>query len=75
MIKSGSQVLGKQRSRFNLTRKEMLKKLNEQRDETAQFIEATKGASNEKSSTKKGTMRNSEITNNLTAIRDFATNM
>ena len=32
MIKSGSQVLGKCRSRLNISRKEMLKQLNEKKD-------------------------------------------
>lgn len=40
MIKSGSQVLGKCRSRLNLSRKEMLKKLNDKNDKISHMVEA-----------------------------------
>lgn len=67
MIKSGSQVLGKCRSRLNISRKEMLKQLNDKKDKMSQLVEAahaTRCTSNEKStSTKKP--NHSEIINNF----------
>ena len=56
MIKSGSQVLGKCRSRIKLQRKEMNKILNDKKDQISQLVEAAQArcTSNEKTtSTKK----------------------
>lgn len=68
MIKSGSQVLGKCRSRLNISRKEMLKQLNDKKDKMSQLVEAaqhaTRCTSNEKTtSTKK--QNHSEAINNF----------
>lgn len=54
MIKSGSQVLGKCRSRFNLSRREMLKQLNDKKEKMSHMVEAahaTRPISNERDST------------------------
>jgi len=72
MIKSGSQVLGKCRSRLNLSRKEMLKKLNDKNDKISHMVEAahaTRPTSNERSSTKKPTP--TEIVSNLSLSKDL----
>ena len=72
MIKSGSQVLGKCRSRLNLSRKEMLKKLNDKNDKISHMVEAaqaTRPTSNERSSTKKPNP--SEIVSNLSISKDL----
>lgn len=56
MIKSNSTVLGKTRPRVNITRREMLKQLNEQKDKMSAMVEAahaTRPTSNERSSNKK----------------------
>ena len=56
MIKSGSQVLGKARPRVNMSRKEMMKQLNDQKEQMSAMFEAahaTRTTSNEKSSNKK----------------------
>lgn len=39
MIKSGSGVLGKPRTRIDISRKEMLKKLNEKNDQISDLVE------------------------------------
>ena len=72
MIKSGSQVLGKCRSRLNLSRKEMLKKLNDKNDKISHMVEAahaTRPTSNERSSTKKPNP--TEIVSNLSLSKDL----
>jgi len=72
MIKSGSQVLGKCRSRLNLSRKEMLKKLNDKNDKISHMVEAahaTRPTSNERSSTKKPT--HTDIVSNLSISKDL----
>ena len=56
MIKSGSQVLGKPRPRVNMSRREMLTRLNDQKEQMSAMFEAahaTRTTSNEKSSNKK----------------------
>ena len=56
MIKSGSQVLGKPRPRVNMSRREMVKHLNDQKEQMSAMIEAahvTRTTSNERSSQKK----------------------
>lgn len=72
MIKSGSQVLGKCRSRLNLSRKEMLKKLNDKNNKISHMVEAahaTRPTSNERSSTKKPNP--TEIVSNLSLSKDL----
>lgn len=69
MIKSGSQVLGKTRPRLNITRKEMLKQLNDKGEKMSELVKAaqhaTRCTSNEKTtSTKKA--NHSEVINNFT---------
>lgn len=57
LIKSGSQVLGKFRTRVNMSKREMLQQLNEKKAQMSAMVEAahaTRPTSNERSSTKKG---------------------
>lgn len=57
LIKSGSQVLGKFRTRVNMSKREMLQQLNEKKAQMSGLVEAahaTRPTSNERSSTKKG---------------------
>lgn len=54
MIKSGSQVLGKARPRVNMSRREMMKQLNDQKEQMSAMFEAAHASrSNEKGSTNK----------------------
>jgi len=69
MIKSGSQVLGKCRSRINLQRKEMNKILNDKKDQISQLVEAAQArcTSNEKTTSTKKSQYQQEIMNNLSS--------
>ena len=79
MIKSGSQVLGKCRSRLNLSRREMLKQLNEKKEKMSHMVEAahaTRPTSNERNSTTKP--QQNEITinsNDLSNDKDYENNI
>lgn len=70
MIKSGSQVLGKQRSRLNISNKQIFHKLNDNQEKISMLVEAahaTRCTSNEKntSTKKKNQANHSEIINNF----------